>query len=300
MPPRRSASPQNHRGSRGTCHDPVSETNSLQLCMNRWMDMYVCIHPRGSHGCLAFGASTDLGSGPAIRKRHPRRAGAPVTCVCALPLDRSQAGPAWERGGACPDSQCLRVLADRPPARTARPARERQTAGFPTAVPGGANHLQVGPWMPSSPVRRANEQPRCDLSCGPRHDGVAVRALSPCSGVQAPMGSSQGVIPCRFPGPGDGGSDTKTTTSARGFATPASAREGLGHDETDGGPASLATGGKRARRAPAGKSRRGGQAMPSVARSDRHRGGQRGRYGPDQLVTCGHPGHDACLRQPRR
>lgn len=213
--------------------------------------------------------------------------------------------PGLGAGLSVPQHQCVRVLADRPLARTPPLVPECETDGSPNLAPGGSTRRQVGLWMPSSPSRRSTRSRgvicpaareamgwRCAHS---RRAAVCRRQRVRCDGVfRVAFGVREAAAATR-----------KVTRSARSFVTLASAREPQGRDETDDGLLPWATSGERTRRAPAGTSTPVRQATQSVTCCGWHRRIHQPRSGPHQLVGlasatwCVRPGpgvEPACLR----
>lgn len=169
---------------------PCADTNSLHLGVHGWMDGCTCVYAyiRGQSrlpGVPRLDRPRALGPQPAndISLRRDRPWWRVRTSA------RSVSGGPGLGGGLSVPRQPVR-------------ARSRRLST--------GTHTAAGPGMPDRRIpepcaRRLhpdaggavdalitqstqNEQPRRELSCGPRSDGAAVRALSPCNGVQVPMG----------------------------------------------------------------------------------------------------------------
>jgi hypothetical protein len=188
----------------------------IWTCMDGWMYMCVCIHPRAITAARRTAPRPTSGPGPAIGKRHLYSPRSPVVArahVRQIGLGRARPGSGAARVPAiraCAFPQIVHRHAHRGRSGNARRTDPR------TLRPEAPARGRWGCGCPRHPVD-ADERPRCDLSCGSRRDGVAVRALSPCIGVQRQWVRRDGVISCRCRCPGGGGSDTNRNDVGQGF-----------------------------------------------------------------------------------
>ena len=167
--------------------------------MDGWMYVHVCMQTSAAnHGCATYRASTDFGAWARTPQKTSTPPGSPVTCAWARPPDRCRAGSAWERGGACPSNQCLRVLADCPPARTPPLVRECETDGSPNLAPGGSTQRQVGLRMPSSPSRRSTSSRGVTCSAAREAMGCGCARCRRAVVCRRQWVRRDGVISCRF------------------------------------------------------------------------------------------------------